>query len=300
MDNFQIRTDLALEARESVNEEESKLRGVSVEEHYEEEADLRITKVTIDTKNAEKMLGKPMGVYVTMEAPAMVEPDDDYHREISEALAEELLKMMPQEQEEQSVLVVGLGNREVTADALGPQVIDNLLITRHVVKNYGKAAYNCTRMNLVSSIEPGVMAKTGMETAEIISGVVKETGPDVLIVVDALAARSTRRLNRTIQITNTGIQPGSGVGNHRNALTQETLGVPVIAIGIPTVVDALEKLMSGEKEFDAVKYMGQHRMAFAELNNMYMTGKDIDSVVKRVSYTVSEGINIAMEKSFVV
>ena len=304
MDNFQIRTDLALEARESVNEEESKLRGVSVEEHYEEEADLRITKVT---KNAEKMLGKPMGVYVTMEAPAMVEPDDDYHREISEALAEELLKMMPQEQEEQSVLVVGLGNREVTADALGPQVVDNLLITRHVVKNYGKAAYNCTRMNLVSSIEPGVMAKTGMETAEIISGVVKETGPDVLIVVDALAARSTRRLNRTIQITNTGIQPGSGVGNHRNALTQETLGVPVIAIGIPTVVDAativgdaLEKLMSGEKEFDAVKYMGQHRMAFAELNNMYMTGKDIDSVVKRVSYTVSEGINIAMEKSFVV
>ena len=204
-------------------------------------------------------------------------------------------------------LVVGLGNREVTADALGPQVVDNLLITRHVVKNYGKAAYNCTRMNLVSSIEPGVMAKTGMETAEIISGVVKETGPDVLIVVDALAARSTRRLNRTIQITNTGIQPGSGVGNHRNALTQETLGVPVIAIGIPTVVDAativgdaLEKLMSGEKEFDAVKYMGQHRMAFAELNNMYMTGKDIDSVVKRVSYTVSEGINIAMEKSFVV
>ena len=237
----------------------------------------------------------------------MVEPDDDYHREISEALAEELLKMMPREQEEQSVLVVGLGNREVTADALGPQVVDNLLITRHVVKNYGKAAYNCTRMNLVSSIEPGVMAKTGMETAEIISGVVKETGPDVLIVVDALAARSTRRLNRTIQITNTGIQPGSGVGNHRNALTQETLGVPVIAIGIPTVVDAativgdaLEKLMSGEKEFDAVKYMGQHRMAFAELNNMYMMGKDIDSVVKRVSYTVSEGINIAMEKSFVV
>ena len=159
------------------------------------------------------------------------------------------------------------------------------------------------RMNLVSSIEPGVMAKTGMETAEIISGVVKETQPDVLIAVDALAARSTRRLNRTIQITNTGIQPGSGVGNHRNALTEETLGVPVIAIGIPTVVDAativgdaLEKLMSGEKEFDAVKYMGQHRMAFAELNNMYMTGKDIDSVIKRVSYTVSEGINIAMEK----
>ena len=238
METFQIRTDLALEARESVNEEESKLRGVSVDEHYEEETDIRITKVTIDTKNAEKTLGKPMGVYVTMEAPAMVEPDDDYHREISEALAEELLKMMPGEAEELSVLIVGLGNREVTADALGPQVVDNLLITRHVVRAYGKAAYNCTRMNLVSSIEPGVMAKTGMETAEIISGVVKETQPDVLIVVDALAARSTRRLNRTIQITNTGIQPGSGVGNARAALNAETLGVPVIAVGVPTVVDA--------------------------------------------------------------
>ena len=264
MEIFQIRTDLALEARESVNEEESKLRGVSVDEHYEEETDIRITKVTIDTKNAEKTLGKPMGVYVTMEAPAMVEPDDDYHREISEALAEELLKMMPGEAEELSVLIVGLGNREVTADALGPQVVDNLLITRHVVRAYGKAAYNCTRMNLVSSIEPGVMAKTGMETAEIISGVVKETQPDVLIAVDALAARSTRRLNRTIQITNTGIQPGSGVGNHRNALTEETLGVPVIAIGIPTVVDAativgdaLEKLMSwkepGRSRMDILK-----------------------------------------------
>ena len=302
METFQIRTDLALEARESVNEEESKLRGVSVDEHY----DIRITKVTIDTKNAEKTLGKPMGVYVTMEAPAMVEPDDDYHREISEALAEELLKMMPGEAEELSVLIVGLGNREVTADALGPQVVDNLLITRHVVRAYGKAAYNCTRMNLVSSIEPVcTSANDFIRQAEIISGVVKETQPDVLIVVDALAARSTRRLNRTIQITNTGIQPGSGVGNHRNALTEETLGVPVIAIGIPTVVDAativgdaLEKLMSGEKEFDAVKYMGQHRMAFAELNNMYMTGKDIDSVIKRVSYTVSEGINIAMEKNW--
>ena len=123
--------------------------------------------------------------------------------------------------------------------------------------------------------------------------------------MDALASRRCERVCATVQLSDTGIVPGSGVGNHRNALTEETLGVPVIAIGIPTVVDAativgdaLEKLMSGEKEFDAVKYMGQHRMAFAELNNMYMTGKDIDSVIKRVSYTVSEGINIAMEKNW--
>lgn len=302
MGNFQVRTDLALEARESITEADSELRGVRVEEYDREEDDIHVTKVMIDTKNAAKTMGKPMGTYVTMEAPAMVEPDEDYHREISQCLADELREMIPGADNEQSILVVGLGNREVTADALGPQVVDNLFITRHIVKAYGKAAYNKKSMNLISSIEPGVMAKTGMETAEIVKGVVTETKPDVLVVIDALAARSTRRLNRTIQITNTGIQPGSGVGNHRNALTEESLGVPVIAIGVPTVVDAativgdaFEKLLSGDSEFDQVKYMGQHRLAFAELNNMYMTGKDIDAVIKRVSFTVSEGINIALE-----
>ncbi len=303
MSSYQVRTDLALEARESVTEADSELHGVRVEEYYREKEDIRVTKVMIDTRNAARMMGKPVGIYVTMEAPALVEPDEDYHREISDCLAEELLSLIPNSEREQSILVVGLGNREVTADALGPQVVDNLFITRHVVREYGKAAYNCRRMNLVSSIEPGVMAKTGMETAEIIKGVIGETSPDVLVVVDALAARSTKRLNRTIQITNTGIQPGSGVGNHRNALTMESLGIPVIAIGVPTVVDAativgdaLEKLLKDDAEFDRVKYMGQYRNAFADLNNMYMTGKDIDAVVKRVSFTVSEGINMALER----
>lgn len=149
------------------------------------------------------------------------------------------------------------------------------------------------------------MAKTGMETAEIVKGVVTETKPDALIVIDALAARSTRRLNRTIQITNTGIQPGSGVGNHRNALTQESLGTPVIAIGVPTVVDAativgdaLEKMLEEEKDLSSVRYKEKQKLNFAELNNMYMTGKDIDAVIKRVSFTVSEGINIAIGETF--
>ena len=206
MGNFQVRTDLALEAREGITEGEcGELRGVRVEEEYEEAKDIRVTKVMIETKNAAKLMGKPVGVYVTMEAPALVEPDEDYHREISESFAAQLLKLFPDGDRELSVLVVGLGNREVTADALGPQVVDHLYITRHVVKEFGKAAYNCSKMNLVSSLEPGVMAKTGMETAEIIKGVVAQTKPDVLVVIDALAARSTKRLNRTIQITNTGI-----------------------------------------------------------------------------------------------
>jgi len=141
-----------------------------------------------------------------------------------------------------------------------------------------------------------------METAEIIKGVVDETRPDVLVVIDALAARSTRRLNRTIQITNTGIQPGSGVGNHRSELTKESLDVPVIAIGVPTVVDAativgdaFSKCCKADEIWNYQRYEGLYRNALSELYDMYMTGKDIDAVIKRVSYTVSEGINMALE-----
>lgn len=298
MSNCQVRTDLALEARESVENTGAKMRGIRVEEYDLEKQEIHVTKVFVDTKNAASALGKPMGIYVTIEADSLVEPDEGYHREISECLAEELMQLLAK-REEQSVLVVGLGNREVTADALGPQVLDNLFITRHMVKIYGKAAVGEGNVNLISCIEPGVMAKTGMETAEIVSGVIEETLPNVVLVVDALAARSTKRLNRTIQITNTGIQPGSGVGNHRNALTEETLGIPVIAVGVPTVVDAativedaLEKLMGSEKVFG--------RNSFPDLNNMYMTGKDVDEVIKRVSYTISEGINIALKKGLVL
>lgn len=302
MVGYQMRTDLALEARESIKDADGTLRGVRVEEDYDEQSNIRVTQVIIDTKNAAKAMGKPMGTYITIEAPAMLEPDEDYHREISQVLARQIQVLIPNDGTEQSVLVVGLGNRDVTADALGPHVVDNLFITRHVIQEYGKAAYNQPRMHMISSIEPGVTAKTGMETAEIVRGIVEQTKPDVIIVIDALASRSTRRLNRTIQITNTGIHPGSGVGNHRNAMTQESIGVPVIAIGVPTVVDAativgdaLEKIMSGEEQFDLSSYFDKQRGALSELNNMYVTSKDIDAVIKQVSYTLSEGINIALE-----
>lgn len=302
MSCFQVRTDLALEARESITDADSTLRGVKLEEDYDEETDIRVTKVEITTKNGAKAMGKPMGTYITIEAPNMLEPDEDYHREISHVIAGRLMEIIPNVGKEQEILVVGLGNRKVTADALGPYVVDNLFITRHIVREYGKAAYNKEHMNIISSIEPGVTGETGMEAAEILKGVVEQTSPNVMIVIDALAARSTRRLNRTIQITDTGIHPGSGVGNHRNALTKENMGVPVIAIGVPTVVDAativsdaLEKLLGEADETDRRCYMENSRNALSDLHNMYVTSKDIDAVVKRVSYTVSEGINIALE-----
>lgn len=137
--------------------------------------------------------------------------------------------MIPVNREELSVLVVGLGNREITPDALGPRVADNMMITRHVIREFGKYALGAEHSNLISSIVPGVMAQTGMESLEIIRGVIRETEPDCIVAVDALAARSVKRLNRTIQITNTGINPGSGVGNHRHGLNRESVGIPVIA-----------------------------------------------------------------------
>lgn len=287
MSSFQVRTDLALEARESMGEAEGEIRGVRVEESYDEEHEIRITRVVIETKNGAKAMGKPMGTYITLEAPGMVESEEDYHQEISTALAAQLKSIIPDVKKEQSILVVGLGNRDVTADALGPHVADNLFVTRHVVKEYGKAAYNKSQMHMVSSIVPGVMAKTGMESAEIIKGVVEQTQPDVVIVVDALAARSTKRLNRTIQITNTGIHPGSGVGNHRNALTEESLLVPVIAIGVPTVVDAATIVN------DATA--GQMPTNLTELNNMYVTSKDVDYQIKQISHIICDAINEALE-----
>jgi len=299
MSSFQVRTDLALEARESVQDAGTEIHGVVFEE--EEKNGIHITQVVIETKNGAKAMGKPMGTYITLEAPALAEADEGYHREVSEELALQLRKVMPDIDKERSVLVVGLGNREVTADALGPNVADNLFVNRHVILEFGAAAYERDKMHRISCIVPGVMAKTGMESAEIVRGVVEETKPDFLIVVDALAARSTKRLNRTIQLSTAGIHPGSGVGNHRNALTQESLGVPVLAVGVPTVVDAativgdaLEKL---EAEGGLTVMNGrEHPRAISELNNMYVTSKDIDETVKRLGYTISEAINIALEE----
>ena len=188
--------------------------------------------------------------------------------------------------------MVGLGNRNVTPDALGPLVMDNLKITRHLFKEFGLTEEG---KNQVSALVPGVMAQTGMETLEIIRGVVDETRPDMVIVVDALAARSIKRLNRTIQISDAGIHPGSGVGNHRCRLNHETLGVPVIAIGVPTVVDAATIVYDaiGQTELEEDQVQDLREQMAPGLNTMFVTPKDIDETVKKVSYTISEALNIA-------
>ena len=318
VEKYNIRTDLALEEKERFESDQVEVQGVVLEEEYDKEREIRVTTVRIETENGAKTMGKPVGTYLTIEAPNLSSPDEGIHREVSEELAKYLIEVMkkiiPESEQDKEVLVIGLGNRQATPDALGPYVADNLNVTRHIVKEYGKYAA-LEEMNCVgSAIVPGVMAQTGMETAEIIKGVVRETKPDLLIVIDALAARNSRRLNRTIQIADTGINPGSGVGNYRNAITKETIGVPVIAIGVPTVVDAvtivsdtMENLLSALETSESLKGVGLVLGGYSEaekyelikeliapnLNSMFMTPKDIDETVKRLSYTISEGLNLA-------
>lgn len=317
LEKYSVRTDLALEEKERFESDNVEVQGVVLEEEYDEEREIRISRVRIETEKGARVMGKPVGTYLTVEAPNMALPDEGYHREISEELSGYIKELVERlgllGKEDLSVLIVGLGNRQVTPDALGPYVVDNLCVTRHIVREYGKYAMGMEHANLVSAIVPGVMGQTGMETVEIVKGVVDETNPDLVIAIDALAARNSRRLNRTVQIADTGIHPGSGVGNHRNGLTKESLGVPVIAIGVPTVVDAativndtMENLINALETSEVLKGVGDvlrtynaaekyelvKELISPHLNGMFVTPKDIDEMVKQISYTVSESLNM--------
>ena len=310
VEKYNIRTDLALEQKERFDTDHIEISGVIVKETYDEEKEIRITTVKIETENGARTMGKPAGTYITIEAPAMAVDDEEFHSEISEEIAEFLQQMIPDNVCPQNILVVGLGNRQVTPDALGPYVVDNLMVTRHIILEYGK--YAMENSDCVSAIVPGVMGQTGMESLELIRGVVSETKPDIVIVIDALAARSAKRLNRTIQIADTGIHPGSGVGNHRNTISRETLGVPVIALGVPTVIDAativndaLENFLQELEHSERLRGVGVVMQGYSMqekyelikdlihpcLNGFFVTPKDIDETVKRISYTISEGLN---------
>ncbi|WP_434311237.1 GPR endopeptidase [Hominifimenecus sp. rT4P-3] len=289
---FPIRTDLAVEARENTlsGAEAESISGVVYQQQEEDGGQIQISRVLVKNEKGAKALGKPKGNYLTIEAQNMWKNEGGIHREISKALARQIRALLKEAglKKSCSVLVVGLGNPEVTSDSLGPQVLGNLRITRTLYPD-GK----------ISGIVPGVMAQTGMEAAEVVKGIVMETKPDALIVIDALAARSVRRLGTTIQLTDTGIHPGSGVGNRRSRLDAETMGIPVIAIGAPTVVgaaaivfDAVESLM--EEVDEAERYQMVKDLVEPKLGPMIVTPKDIDDRVRRLSFVISEGLNIAL------
>ena len=300
--SYNIHTDLALEDKERYESDDVEISGVSVEEFYDEEYEIRVTEVKILTENGAKAMRKPIGTYITMEMADLVQAEEEYNKAVSAKLAKYVGDIVKLDKEEYTALVVGLGNRDVTPDALGPHTVECLNVTRHIVKEYGKYAMGVDACQMVSAIAPGVMAQTGMETYEIIKGIVDTVKPDVVFVIDALAARNTKRLNRTIQIADTGIHPGSGVGNHRNEISEETLGIPVIAIGVPTVVDAativrdtMENLVSSLDNDD--KYEMIQDLIAPHLYGMFVTPKDIDESIDRIGATIAEGLNLLFTHS---
>lgn len=277
------RTDLAVEAHEMCKNEArevSEIDGVS--SCVEQYGDVSVTRVNILNESGSKRLGKAIGRYVTIEAKNLKYDEDEY-RTVCAIISDEIRAMADFEGNEGITLVAGLGNSEITPDALGCKVVDNLMITHHI-KRYMAQLLDENITN-VCAVKPGVLGTTGIETARIIKSISDDLKPRLVIAVDALAAADIRRVSTTIQIADTGIQPGSGVGNNREGINEETLNTKVIAIGVPTVIDAatISKVEIPE-----------------DLAPLMVTTKDIDSVIERMSKTVANGINLALHKDITI
>ena len=283
------RTDLAVEAREmwaESAEETTRLHGVRAVERERE--GFAVTEVEVlDGEGAQK-LGKPVGRYISVELEGLVRREEDAFPRAMWAIAAELRALLPPERGA-PVLVVGLGNRAITPDLLGPLTAEHILVTRHLVEG---AAEFFGDYRPVSALVPGVLATTGLESAQVTAAVSGAAKPAAVIVVDALASRSIGRLCRTVQLSDTGVTPGSGVGNHRAAIDREALGVPVVAIGVPTVVDgatlALDILTEGGAEgIEPEALNGQGA-------DLFVTPREIDSRVAALAKVIGYGINLAL------
>lgn len=310
MGEYETRTDLALEANENVQQKSRSSRGIKVSNEYDDRSGLKITCIDIIDIYGEKALGHPMGRYVTAENMELATSDEKRQECMAVKLSEIIMEMVKPHLSigNPSILVVGLGNKEVTPDCLGPLVTDYISVL-----NYGGEEHNQIQM---TAIAPGVMAQTGMETAVIVRGIVEASKPDVVIAVDALAARSSSRLNTTVQMSDKGIHPGSGVGNHRTGINEQTVGVPVIAIGVPTVIEAAtiagdamdnfaKALASSEIFAPMDKVLAdmtaeEKRRLMLEvidpvMSEMYVTPRDVDASVRRVAYIVAQAIDKLVE-----
>lgn len=290
-----IRSDLAIELREMFAEE---IAGVESLRHDGD--GISVTHVKITSKEAAEKIGKPQGNYITVEIRDMSMPDDEVCNRAADAVCAELKKILSLSPQT-SVLVVGLGNRDITADSIGPKAVSKIIVTRHI----SKATENEFKFSLrpVSAVAPGVLGITGIETSEVIKGVLKYVEADIIIAIDALAARNLSRLGTTVQISDTGIIPGSGVGNHRNALNKETLGIPVIAIGVPMVADVATLATDIVENISINQKKSEERMQkpIADIltergENMVVTPNDVDVISKQASDIIADGINMALHE----
>ena len=283
---MELRTDIALEQRELVEDD---IKGV--EYSKEEKCGLVIERLEVKNDRAGQLLKKPKGTYVTVELPALTDHIENTDRRLS-VIAEEIEKLLPAFG---TVLVAGLGNLEITPDALGPKTASKVLATRHITGEIARSTgLDCLRAVAVLSV--GVTGQTGIETGEHLLGVIRRVKPSALLVIDALASRRLSRLGRTLQISDTGISPGAGVGNHRTRIDKSTMGVPVIAVGVPTVVDAVtlaSDLLEREEECETEKILST---VSPEGRAMVVTPKEIDLLIDRAARLISLSVNCALQK----
>ena len=310
---YNFRTDLALERREilgKINKEQEKLSGIEVEERRINDR-ISITKVLITNEEGERLIGKPKGTNITIDIKKLKVATEDEIEEAANILSGELKSIINLHVDSMAdVLVVGLGNEYVTPDSLGPKAVANIEVTRHVIKYMPEYVEEGTRP--ISAIAPGVLGTTGIETLEVLEGIVNNIKPKLVIVIDALASRSIERISSSIQLSDTGIIPGAGVGNTRKELSHNTLGIPVIAIGIPTVVESavlvnealdlfISKLQNEARSNDYLndlKEKDNYEDIKEALNpgeyNMIVTPKEIDELIDNMKNIVSRGINYAL------
>ncbi|MDP4153418.1 MAG: GPR endopeptidase [Bacillota bacterium] len=314
LNNSTIKTDLAVEARELATAASGEINGVESEESKIH--GFTVSRMKIVNEDGERAMGKRMGKYVTVELPREYRFDFDMFKNAVTVIGHEISQMLNLGEKE-SALVVGLGNAALTADALGPMAIKATLVTRHVKEEKG-----FENLRPVSALAPGVMGQTGVETAEVIKGLVERISPSVLIVIDALSARRLSRLATTIQISDTGIHPGSGVDNARSEISKDTIGIPVVCVGMPTVVNAAtmaadvielvsDEMKKGTAGNDTVfRYLNEldrnqlYTMSIETLApydlNLFVTPKDIDDIVLSSSRLMGYSINAALQKDITV
>ena len=307
---YNFRTDLASERRDiynRANKLENDIDGIESEKEEINE-NIKVERVKITNESGEKAIGKPIENYITIDVKELKIAQDEDIEKAAETLANELKKIVDMHVDKQGeVLVVGLGNIYVTPDSLGPKVINEIEVTRHIIKYLPQYVEEGTRE--VSAVSPGVLGTTGIETVEILKGIVDNVKPKLVIVIDALASRSIERISSTVQISDTGIVPGAGVGNTRNEISKKTLGIPVIAIGIPTVVETavlvndsldlfIKKLQDEAKSNDYLNNLKQEDN-YEEIRevlvpndyNLIVTPKEIDDLIENMKDIVAKGIN---------
>lgn len=283
-----FRTDLALEAANILKNENKGLK-----KHIKKLSDTTITEIQILDESIAKKIGKTIGTYITIELPKLTDNYQNIENK-TRCISDEIKKLLPKKG---LTLVVGLGNSNITPDALGPKTIDSVLATRHITGEIARSS-RLDKLRPVAALAPGVLGQTGIEVSEIIQSVAKNISPSSIIVIDALASKETKRLGRTIQISNTGISPGSGVGNSRPAIDKNAMGIPVISIGVPTVVDAITLASNIIPDFNEDILNLIRNKVYPKGEPMMVTPREVDLLIERASKLIAMSINCALHENF--